>query len=234
MNPQGLTQQQNIEGMSSVVQEKLNSLRQIPQELIGKIPETVWTSLTADHRAEILKQYGLLEKYIQVKDVDAVETQVGTIKSAEQQISTEIPLDQLQGLTQAPTVSKPVVVDASKEEEIQGKDQFAEAVEQKNQIEATNMAQEKQSIKVEQQAAPERAVEKNEKTQQLKSNEHPLAVKNIKEDVPQEKIVPKFSGYPVAENIPDNVTDIVENGSARDGSTWTASLIQKILAVFTN
>ncbi len=42
----------------------------------------------------------------------------------------------------------------------------------------------------------------------------------------------KFFGYSASDDVSSNASDISQNGSVEDGKTWTATLIQKILAVF--
>jgi len=237
MNPQGLTQQPNIEGMSSQIQEKLNSLRQLPPELVGKIPESVWTSLTADHRAEMLKQYGIYEKYLQL-EIKAQQNIDHTVNVVEQGMTTEVSLDQLNSLQgnqqhqSQQTQQKPLVVDVTKTTEIKGKTQFAEAVVEKDRIEASNVEQiNKIDTSEEQERTKSSSEGSSAKRMQM---ENPQSIINNRNSQVQEKVVPKFSGYPIAENIPSNVDHIEEHGNPRDGSTWTASFIKKIWAIFTN
>lgn len=59
-----------------VGEESSSWIRSLPKELVGLIPESVWSTLSLDQKKEILRQNGLFEKYnsAPVAEVPVAET----------------------------------------------------------------------------------------------------------------------------------------------------------------
>ena len=67
-------------------------LHALPQELLGVIPENVWTGLSVDQKKEILRQNNLLEKY----SGQSPEAQAEEPSQAEQVASPDVVVEQVQ------------------------------------------------------------------------------------------------------------------------------------------
>ena len=246
MSQQGLPVKANIENQSRVLVEKLSSLRKMPEELMGKIPESVWASLTPTQREEILRQYGIFEKYTQISEASQISSVESQNYSPQ---TTEIPIDQLENISKS-SVQAPVVNNASQQNDDQKamKADFAKAVDQKNQLEqqseTVEISQQEITPKLEREAPPKREVvqsienkeqivEKIETRQNIKETEKtPVQVNTPQSETrPQQKVVPKFSGYPVSEHTARKSEDLSKNGDPRNGGTWTATLLEKLWAL---
>lgn len=237
MSQQGLAPQQNIESSPNVIKEKLIEIRNLPEELKGKIPETVWVTLTAQQREEILKQYGIFEKYLQISEKSAAEAvDASLVDQNLPQETTEIPLDQI---TQQPQVTPaPVVTDVAQQKADNEKMQkeFAQAVAEKQKLEETGQnvntetppVQESEQVVAKVETLPEQQIpdqrEVGIEKPQMQSKPQ------VQETSPNQKVVPRFSGYPVSESTARNA-DEVSKGDPRNGRTWTATLLEKLWAL---
>ncbi|MBI2356715.1 hypothetical protein HYV12_01550 [Candidatus Dojkabacteria bacterium] len=91
----------NLETKSAAL-ENAGWIRTLPTELVGLIPDSVWSTLSLDQKKEILRQNGILEKYNSNQP------------TAEQPVES---LDELPSLEVSSEVSSAPLVDAPKVEE---------------------------------------------------------------------------------------------------------------------
>lgn len=250
MNPTSINSQSVAEAMPRELGERLAALRIMPTELLGKIPETVWQTLNIDQRAEILRQYGILEKYVRVNEnqLNAVVAQAENSAQVAGPVSTEISLDQLASVNTQPVAPQqmataqavtPAIEQISHEstQQYQQSD-FQAEVDRKNQIELQNSVEqaavnpastEVESYQVESQveAAP---VEQNSgpTTIDITPNKEHLSKEMVKVEQATEKVIPKFFGYSVSDDTARSAKELAESGDTREGKVWAAALIQKI------
>jgi hypothetical protein len=256
MNQGSINTQATFEAMPREIGERLAALRVMPTELLGKIPETVWQTLNIDQRAEILRQYGILEKYVKATEsqFDSISTQgAGFNPNTQNQLQgTEISLDSLnqhnqpQGPTPTPqvqvpamtTASAPVVSEIVHQQQVPDLQQieFSKQVEQQRLIELQNSQMMNSSTEVEiptVESSAERPLEVNLEAESVQRqivepDKSTLAKATVVEEIPTEKIVPKFFGYSVTDDTARNAKELAESGDTREGRVWAAGLIQKL------
>ena len=197
---------------NSVEQQKSSKgewLHQLPPELVGVLPQNIWTSLGLEQKKDILRQHGLLDKY---NNEGAADHEIDTVASAElPHIETGSSINSVESPVspvEAPKVSEvPEVLTVDKgmapEKEI-----FAKSVE---------------DLK-----AKEKASKTNEN---LSSDDKAKVAQEKAGDASKKNTVKTSVGYPISDSIVTNAVELSHGGNTDEGRTWAAALVRKIFAI---
>lgn len=247
-----ISTQPNTAEVNSESLQKVEALLQIPSELEAVIPGSVWATLTGDQRVELLRQHGLLEKYISsTQPENATLPQIEVTPEAPAGIQ---PISETNtgSVSQSGNVAPQISTAVNTLEQSVDAQQFQEAVNEVHKMESTETSiptqeaqtEQPQIQNVEQQPMVENQPElQTEATAEAKSQvaepnkatlqkDHNAEIAQTPKD-PSEKSVPKYSGYQPSESLVNNAEHVAENGNVSDASTWAANLLQKFWMMLT-
>lgn len=182
--------------------ESTEWIRKLPEELVGLIPDSVWGSLSLDQKKEILRQNGILEKYI----TQSVQPNSENVTAEQVQSPAEVlPSTTPESISQSPVVEQSQNVSKESQE-------FASLVD---------------AVKKE-----ELDVQKNSpldtKPKDLTSEEKDrIAQETLTVNNQTFKL-----GYQVSDDTVANSEKLSKEGDVSDGKTWAATLWSKIFAIF--
>jgi len=183
-------------------------LRTLPEELKGVMPENVWSSLSLEQKKEMLRQNGILEKYLKPQP----ETEVEQIPNAAE--TAAIPKTPPTAPEIAPAGE--VVISREMQEKDKLTEEFKEAVEEFKKVESSVEEVEAES-----------AVKQEEGDQGANTATEP----QVSADLAGSEGL-KFFGYQPSPQLLKSSEKVSAEGKIEDAATWTATLLQRLFAMF--